>query len=380
MTATTSGAASDYVQRVSSTPIRVGVPELQQYPRASGVGRVLWSLADHWGASVELLEEHFIRSSLPLLRTIPRGITRAHQPDVILLPQLTRAEALRLVQGCAGVVIVHDAGIVDFPDDLIALDVFTRWRIRQSFRGLVHATRVISVSNFTAGRLLEHLPEIEDRLITIPNGVGAELLSYDETVPEAEHALREQFSCSIGRPLLLAVGSEHPRKNFSALIEAFRRIRDVHPQAHLLKVGAPGNPDWRERTEQHAAMHGLTTGHDITFLDQVDDMTLARCYRASDLYVSASLYEGFGLPLLEAMATGTPFVVSNRGALPEVAGNLGEVVLPDPSSLASGLLAAIERGCPDEYRTELRRRASMFSWARSAERYLDVMHEVVGQK
>src|SRR5207249_8318392 len=118
-------------------------------------------------------------------------------------------------------------------------------------------------------------------------------------------------------PLLIYVGSEIPRKNMALLLRVFRQVKNRHPAARLLKVGGAGHPRWRAATLRLAGELNLQIGEDLLILDRIDDALLADAYRAADVFVSASLYEGFGLPALEALALGTPVVVTDCGAFPE---------------------------------------------------------------
>jgi glycosyltransferase involved in cell wall biosynthesis len=364
-------------RRISRTrPISVGVPNLGKYSRFSGIGRVLWSLSDCWSGQVTLHQEEFEFSRLPILRNIPHGIATSTDTDLIMLPQMTGAQGLRSTRGVPTIVIVHDVGIVDFPGDLKALDHITKWSILGSFRALRYASHIITVSDFTRGRLIEHFPEVEDRTSAIPNGVSDLYLSFDESVELCRETVVRKYGAHPDAPILVYVGSEHPRKNVSTLLGALRRLKRRYPDTQLLKVGQSGNPDWRENTTRIASELGLSVGSDILFIEGVDDTELARIYRAADLFVSASFYEGFGLPALEAMAVGTRAVVSNRGAFPEVVGDTDWLAEPNTDCIAEELeraLSLINRDEPDKLAIE---RARTMSWANSSEQYLAVIRSL----
>lgn len=364
--------------RAASAPARpfaVAVPRLSTYPAASGIGRVLHSLRLHWGERVALLEASYVATPLPLLRNLPHGVA-GPAADLLLIPQLTGAQALRGARGLPGVVIVHDVGVVDFAGDRAGVDWFGHQLVRRSFYGLRHATRVVTVSNFSRERLLAHLPDLAERVSVVPNGVGPVFLNYRRTQAEARARVERALGRPLGTPLLLNVGTELPRKNLPLLLEALVRLRADHPRAQLLKVGGPGHPRWREQTLAAARRLGLANDQALRFVSVEDDEQLADLYRAADVYVSPSLYEGFGLPALEALAVGAQVVVTDRGALPEVVGAIGRIVPPQAEALARAVAAALADEGRHGRSLAGRERAASFTWAAAAAKYLALMSQL----
>jgi glycosyltransferase involved in cell wall biosynthesis len=229
------------------------------------------------------------------------------------------------------VVTVHDLAVLRHPE------AFPRWTRAYVPRVVPHvlrsARRVIAVSEFTASELESLLGVSREKIRVVPNGVDA---SFTVEGPRAEGAY------------VLAVGTLEPRKNLARASEA-AALAGVE----LRVVGARG---WG----------GVAaSGPDVTWLGEVDDAELARQYRGALCVVYPSLYEGFGLPVLEAMACGAAVVTTRGGATEEVAG--GAAVLVDahePAAIAAGLEEAIAR------RAELRERglarARGFSWDETA--------------
>lgn len=174
---------------------------------------------------------------------------------------------------------------------------------------------------------------------------------------------------------LLYVGTIEPRKNLVRLLEAFARLGPACPH-HLLLVGQRG---WKD-DEVFAAVARLELAARVHFLGFIADDELAALYNLAEALVFPSLYEGFGLPVVEAMACGTPVIASNRGALAEVAGGAAELV--DPTDIAS-IAAGLERVLlsPDR-RAELRAlglaRAAAFRWEITAAQTRAVYEGVVG--
>ena len=239
------------------------------------------------------------------------------------------------------VVTVHDLAVLRFPE------VFNRWTRTYSRLAVPRAVRaaeaVIAVSEFTKNELTELLSIPPDRIRVIPNAAD------DAFAPDGAAAAGEY---------LLAVGTLEPRKNLPALAEAARRSR--------LELRVVGRRGWGNVE---------LDGDGVRWLGEVPDMELAALYRGALCVAYTSLYEGFGLPVLEAMACGTPVVTSAGSAMEEVAGPAAVLVdARDPEAIATGIAQALGR------RDELKRlgleRARAFSWARAADETATVYREL----
>ena len=242
------------------------------------------------------------------------------------------------------VVTFHDVAVLRHPG------TFNRWT--RAYSALIlprvagAAAAVLAVSQFTKDELVELLGVPPQKVHVIPNGVGPQF------GPEGP-ASRGEF--------VLAVSTLEPRKNLGRLLEGFRRAR--LDGCELLVVGARGWGDVR------------VGGSRVRWLGEVGDEELARLYRGARCVAYPSLYEGFGLPVLEAMACGAPVVTSRAPALREVAGGAAVAVdALDPDAIAAGLEEAIAR------REELGRagiaRAAHFSWQEAAKATLAVYRSV----
>ena len=351
----------------------VAVPELSTYRARSGIGRVLHSLQAHWRGQIDLVDAAFEARKLPILRNFPFGLRTSADADLVLLPRLTGAQALCNTRGIPSVVIVHDVGIVDYPGDRQEMNLLTYRAILQSFRGLRYASHIVVVSNFSRDRLLQYLPSLSERVTVVPNGVDPIFLNHSRTQNGSRKRLEQLVRRSLGRPLLLNVGSEIPRKNMELLLGVFKRIKEQHRNAQLLKLGEAGHLRWRTCTMRTATSLGLRIDEDVLFLEHVDDTTLADAYRAADVFISTSLYEGFGLPALEAMAMGTPVVVTNQGAFPEIVGQAGWVVEPELGRFTQAVHDAFIGLQREEQIRKGRSHAAKFTWQSAAEKYLEVM-------
>ncbi|MFL5946124.1 MAG: glycosyltransferase family 4 protein [Gaiellaceae bacterium] len=240
------------------------------------------------------------------------------------------------------VVTVHDLAVLRHPE------TFNRWTRTYSPRVVPRvlraASRVIAVSEFTRRELVELLGVPEERVRVVPNGVDAEFTSEG---PRADG------------DYVLTVGTLEPRKNLARLVEAARRA-DVE----LRVVGARG---WGDVD---------VGGNGVRWLGEVDDAELARLYRGARCVAYPSLYEGFGIPVLEAMACGAPVVTSRGTAMEEVADGAAVLVdAQDPAEIAAGIeRAAAER---DTLVARGLERARAFSWEAVAGATLGVYREAL---
>jgi glycosyltransferase involved in cell wall biosynthesis len=301
------------------------------------------------------------------------------EAQAVLLPRLIGAGALRDTHNLPGIVLVHDIGTIDEPAvDRPYIDRLAEMSVQYGLYGLRHAAHIITVSEFTRQRLISHMPDLTDRVSVIHSGVDQSFLHYHRRQEQARQRIASRLRRQLGTPLLVYVGSELPRKNMTLLLRVLRYLKWRYPDTQLLKVGAPGHHRWRDYTLQAIERLGLIVGIDVLFTGRVDDATLMDIYCAADVFVSTSLYEGFGLPALEALAIGKPVVVSNRGALPEVVGNAGWLVEP----AAEPFLDAIEQALdtpPETIYQQGRARAAAFTWTRAAAGYLNILNRVSGR-
>ncbi|MDP8909562.1 MAG: glycosyltransferase family 4 protein [Chloroflexota bacterium] len=267
--------------------------------------------------------------------------------------------------GVPGVITVHDLAYVHFPERVprsrrLYLTVGTR-------RSVGQARRVIAISTSTADDLRRWLGLPTRRIDVIP------LAPAEDVQPvsgETLAAFRRDNGVTI--PYVLCVGTLEPRKNLPRLLHAFAAIADDVPH-QLILVGPEG---WLTG-ELHATLADLRLGDRVRLTGFVDDRNLGAWYSGADLFVFPSLYEGFGLPPLEAMRCGAPVVTSNVSSLPEVVGDAAVTVDPqDVQGLATAMREVLtDRGRADELRARGVARAAEFSWARTARETLAVYRD-----
>jgi glycosyltransferase involved in cell wall biosynthesis len=228
-----------------------------------------------------------------------------------------------------------------------------------------HAERVIALSHVAAAEIAEDLAIPRDRIDVVPLGPGA----LPEATPRPEDELRRRLGLGQG-PILLAVSALSAHKNVDALIEAMPRLQQAFPDVVLV---VPGNPTRRgeELTERARAL-GVTDG--VVFPGWVDAADLEGLYRAASCFVFPSFREGFGMPLLEAMARGVPIACSSSSALPEVAGDAALYFAPDRPDEIAGATARIldDPTLARELVERGRQRQRLFTWSRAAEKTLAV--------
>jgi glycosyltransferase involved in cell wall biosynthesis len=306
-----------------------------------------------------------------------RLVTPAHHRwEQVLLPLELATARLDLLHGpdfvvprrrrCPAVVTVHDLAFLRFPE---ILTTESRRYYAQVARVVMEVERVIVDSHHTAG-------DVRDLLGVPAERVRVVHLAPTPLPPAPDGPARAAVCASYGLdgPFFLYVGTLEPRKNLGRLLRAFERL-DAGEQVRLALAGPRG---W---LDEPIVVEAERLGERVRLLGPVSAGDLAALYAAATAFVFPSLYEGFGLPPLEAMAAGTPVIAARASCLPEVLGDAARFVPPeDEGALADALVAVL--GDPD-LRDDLRRRglarAAEFSWERTAAETLAVYREAVAQ-
>ena len=254
------------------------------------------------------------------------------------------------------VVTVHDLIYARFPDAHPGIrDKGMRVLVPAGAR---RSDRVIAVSNSTRDDIVSLLGIEAARIDVVPQGLGA----VQREQPMAEHETRARFLLD-ERRVLLSVSAKRPHKNLIALIEALALIP---PERRPLLV-LPGYPTWHEAQLRERAGHA-GVGGDVRFLGWVSSAELEGLWAIAEAFVFPSLYEGFGLPVLEAMARGVPVACSNASSLPEVAGEAALMFDPEdrPAIARSIERLLFDEGEAERLATAGRERAQLFTWERAA--------------
>ena len=303
------------------------------------------------------------RLSLPLPVNLFTGpIDLFHSPDFVLPP----------VQQARALLTVHDLAFLLHPE---CADASLREYLEKAVpRSVRRADFVVADSENTRNDVICLLGVPPDRVEVIPGGVDPGFKPVSNRTKLA--ALRKRLGIGAA-PFILAVGVIEPRKNLGLLFDAYRLLRDRRQLPHLLVVA--GKQAWL--SEEIVDQAKRSPYHeDIRFVGFVPEADLPTLYSAATAFAFPSLYEGFGLPPLEAMACGTPVVVSKSSSLPEVVGDCGLQVDPrDPDGLAAALeLLLLDDDLRADLRGRGRARAASFSWQTSARKLLNVYRRLAG--
>lgn len=301
---------------------------------------------------------HVVRA--PLDRVMPRAdIFHATEH---LLPPLKNART---------VFTLHDLIFQFFPEYHLPLN---RWFLRNAMpHFLRRADAIIAVSECTK-RDAMRLYNVPAEKITVIYEAAAPALRPET---DANRIAEARARYAHNQPFILFVGVIEPRKNIGALVDALRILR-ARGFAHRLLIA--GRKGWLyQPTFDHVRQTGMDNA--VTFLDFVPDDDVRALFAACDAFVFPSLYEGFGLPPLEAMAAGAPVICANVASLPEVVGDAALLVNPrDVREIANAIERVItDRALRDELRARGFARAAQFSWERAARETRQV-YERVGSR
>lgn len=297
--------------------------------------------------------------------TVPLDLRRArvqlfHAPHYVVPPLTT----------CPVIVTIHDCIHLRFPQYLPnrVAHLYAR-----TFMGIAaqRARRILTVSQASKDDICHYLKTPAARIDVIPNGLDTRFLTPDEGNVAR---VRERFM--LDAPFILYAGNIKPHKNVDRLIEAFARLRrDGHQDLKLLIIG--------DELSKYPSLRRLVHRHHlhthVRFFGFVSDETLAALYRLASVFVFPSLYEGFGFPPLEAMASGTPVITSNVSSLPEVVGDAALLVDPlNPDAIADAMaLVLTDTRLRREMIARGQERARAFSWTEAATRTLAAYRTVL---
>ena len=273
---------------------------------------------------------------------------------------------------CPVVASIHDLSFEHLPK------TFKR-RSRMQLRLTVgqtarKAARILALSEYSRGDIIETYGIAPDRVSVTPPAAPGHFAPVTDSLELA----RVRRNYGIEDEYILSVGSIQPRKNLARLIAAYASLRRLRPQAKLPQLVLVGKKAWLfDETLRAAAEHGLTS--DIIFTGYVPEADLPPLYSGARCFIYPSYFEGFGLPVLEAMQCGTPVIAGNRTSLPEVVGDAGLLVDPfDEQALALAMAGIIENSdLAAELRVKGLKRARDFSWRKTARMTLEVYMQAV---
>ena len=304
--------------------------------------------------------EEQIKIPLALAR---EGVRLVHEPHYVLPP------AIR----CRAVVTIHDCIHLMFPQYLPSKLAYV-YAKASMWSATRKADRILTVSEASKRDILRFFDVKPEKVSVIHNAIDERFLGPADTM--RMDLVRERYQ--LDHPFILYVGNIKPHKNIARLIDAFGRARGAGPDN--LKLVIIGD-ELSRYPAMRQAVHRHKLDKQVRFLGFQPQETLASFYRLARAFVFPSLYEGFGLPPLEAMACGTPVVTSNVSSLPEVAGGAALLVDPhDTDAIADGIRRAVN---DEDVRADLiargLARARQFSWAQSVAKIHKIYMEVANR-
>ena len=321
----------------------------------------LTELGPNFRAVVEKSANYSLSEQLNIPRALRREkVTLFHAPHYILPPLVS----------CRSVVTIHDCIHLMFPQYLPNRFAFAYARTSMALAAR-RATRIMTVSESSKRDIMRFFGTPSEKIDVIYNAYDLRFAAE----PRAEDVERVRERFQLHDEFVLYAGNVKPHKNLERLIEAFHVLRTSgFDQLKLVLIG----DEISKYTALRRAVHQHQLHKYVRFLGYMPETTLAVMYRLAGVFVFPSLYEGFGLPPLEAMASGTPVVTSNVSSLPEVAGDAAVLVDPyHPEAIADGIRRVLT---DPQLRAELKlkglARARQFSWETSARRVRDIYREV----
>ncbi len=353
----------------ANNPIKTGVEHyaqqlilhLAQIDRQNNYILYLRSKPEHWFFT---LPKNFKVKVMPF----PLFWTQArislemlfHPVDVLFIP----ASALPLIHPKNSVVTIHDLAWKYFPEAFTGfMRNYLEWSAGFAVR---RAKKIIAPSFATRNDVVKAYGAPPDKIAVIPHGYEPNQTQAEKVSPDLAKQLPEKF--------ILFVSTLQPRKNLEKLIDAFRKLRQQHPEiAHKLVVA--GKPGWKFA----GILKKIDENKDIVvYLGHVDNQDKWALYRKASALVMPSLYEGFGLWILEAFDAGVPVVTSNISSMPEVAGDAA--VYCDPNSEADIEQAMVkvltDSGLIESLRQKGQERLARFGWKKCAEQTLELFNSL----
>ncbi|KKW29847.1 MAG: Mannosyltransferase B, partial [Candidatus Uhrbacteria bacterium GW2011_GWD2_52_7] len=330
---------------------------------ASGTNETLDRRPKLTAPNITIVEQPIPNKLLTLALRFPRGITLEsllpEKPDIWLFPH---PHVVRT--NLPYVVTVHDLAIELLPDFFTLTD-HAREFVVQSKHLALHAKRVLAVSKHTAQDISEKWNIADEHIRVTHLGVDPDLFAAREQ--PSDRNFRAAYD--LNRPYILALATIEPRKNFETIIEAYDAFRSQSKTSIPLVLA--GGQGWKSK-RFHDVIAASLFRHDIRVLGYIPEKHKPALYRGATVFLFPSFYEGFGLPVAEALSCGTPVVTSFAGSLPEVAGDAALYVDPfNVTDVTQALQHLFDAEDGATLRKELRERgierAKMFSWTTTAQ-------------
>jgi glycosyltransferase involved in cell wall biosynthesis len=298
------------------------------------------------------------------------------------IPAICRKRGIQIFHGiasmnpwrrlpCRSVITIHDMTYFLFPGlHMATKQVYFRLRLPGAVR---RADHVITDSDASRADILRCLNVPREKVTAVPPGIDSSFFRRVEEPQAVDSVLRKY---RLERPFILFVGVLEPRKNIPRLLRAYSLFRKRRAGNQKIRLVVAGKKGWKTRALEET-LRILDCREDVVLPGYVDDEDLPALYSAAELFAYPSLYEGFGFPVLEAMACGTPVLTSAVSSLGEIAGDAA--VLVDPTSeeeIAEGLARGLEAGAREGLASRGLRRAAAYTIENAAEATLAVYRQL----
>ncbi|MCS7094165.1 MAG: glycosyltransferase family 1 protein [Candidatus Aenigmarchaeota archaeon] len=308
--------------------------------------------------SIELKIHRILRGTKRVLDSVVfswlikyKGKSNVHGTSQVLAP------AIYLKKPRNHVITVHDLAPLLYPFEIRDISEKIQWKIVP--RALKRIEHLIAISKFTKNEIVRLLNVREENISIIYQGVDHQLYK-----PLSKESCRKFFGLSMDRKYILYVASNLYHKRIDLAKKIFEEIKKYRDDVEMIKAG------YSEKLE----------GEGIISMEWIKEEDMPKLYNSADVYLHTSEYEGFGLPILEAMACGIPVVASNRASIPEVVGNAGILVDLDSNAIknfAEALLKVLEK--EEKICKKSLERSKIFTWEKTAEETLK-LYEAVFRK
>lgn len=344
-----------------------------------GTGQYCYHVLKHWhkekGIGFHLYHRDQLQGDMPPERegwhyhqvgptrawvrfALPLYLATHAKNDVFWSP----AHYMPIYTGAKSVVTIHDLAYEFFPDLFLPSDLY---KLKHWSRAAVkQATRVIAVSEATKHDLIKLYDVSESKIAVVHNGYDSEMFSSSPKIPPK---LLTNYNL---QPInyILFLGTVQPRKNAIKLVQAFHLLKQSGYKGKLVIAGKIG---WLA-DDTLKIIKESPEAKDIVLTGYVSDAVRKTLYTDADVYVLPSLYEGFGVPAIEAMGCGAPVAVSNNSSLPEVVGDAGLLFNPtDPADIARAIMEI--KSDRDRWVKKSLQRAKHFSWEKCARETLEIL-------
>ncbi len=290
------------------------------------------------------------------------GIFKKYKPDLFI----STDGMLSLTAQVPTILVVHDLAYIEFPHHIPKLTY--SFLKSHTPRYLSKAASIITVSAFSKQDIIDKYQVPEDKIQVVANGASSQFMPLDD---ETQSIVRKRITDN--HPYFIYVGSIHPRKNVGMLLQAYDALRKEGVCNHKLLI--VGRFAWKTG-ETYTTYNAMQFKDDVIFAGSMNQTQLTEAIGAADALVYPSLFEGFGIPVLEARYAGVPVICSNRSSLPEVGGEHAVYFNPESAEDIARAMHIFLRN-----RTELKKYAletaqqakNTFNWDKSAERIFSIM-------